>query len=207
MNLIALTNATEEMLNAEISIIGIIIVVVVWVLSWLFKKKEESQFELPPELKSQREKASPPPAARSWEEELRRILEDRPAPAPPPPLVREVSPPPRVYTPPPPPLEVDEPHIQVTFPTLQPRIERTFQPLQGLTEAAHRYGQALSLEERVSRHMGNVTTHRVGTTSVLRRELSPGVRDVLQGLRTPSGVRSAVIAQVILGPPRALEGV
>jgi hypothetical protein len=197
---------SPETFQAGFSVLGIIIVVVVWALSALFKRKEDDQTELPPELKGPRSrKPAQPPVARSWEEELRRVL-GQPAAAPPP-LVREVPPPvqqvhrPRVSAPPPP----IEPHIQVTLPPPRPRIEPMFQQLAGLTEATQRYEQAMTLEQRVTKHMGDVTSHRVGTTTVVRREIAPEVFQAISAVRTGQGARAAVLASIILGPPRALE--
>jgi hypothetical protein len=197
---------SPETFQAGFSILGIIIVVVVWALSALFKRKEEDQTELPPELKGPPRSRNPsqPPVAKSWEEELRRVL-GQPTAAPPP-IVREVTRPtptvhrPRVPSPPP-----IEPHIQVTLPPPRPRIEPMFQHLPGLTEATQRYDQAMTLEQRVTKHMGEVTSRPVGTTSVVRREIAPEVFQAISAVRTGQGARAAVLASIILGPPRALE--
>src|SRR5882672_2256703 len=162
-------------MKAGFSITWLIIVVVIWALSAIFKKKEEDQAELPPELKPRHGRPQQPPVTRSWEEELRRVLGETVAP-PPPPVVREViHPPPPAHRPrmtAPPPIE---PHIEVALPPPRPRIEPMFQHLPGLTEATQRYDEAMTLEQRVTRHMGDVTSHPVGTTSVVRREIAPEV--------------------------------
>src|SRR5437868_187392 len=82
---------SPETLQASFSVIGIVIVVVVWALSALLKRKEDNQTELPPEVKGppRSRNASQPPVAKSWEEELRRVL-GQPA-ATPPPIVREAT--------------------------------------------------------------------------------------------------------------------
>src|ERR1043166_1622148 len=110
----------QHTLHAGFSIIGLSIVAIIWILSAIFKKKEEGgdQFELPPELNPRRGQAPPQPVARSWEEELRRVLE-QPAAPPPPPVIHEAVPAPqpihRPHVPMPAPVAVIEPHIQVTL--------------------------------------------------------------------------------------------
>jgi len=201
-----MSNPVEHSLQAGFSVVGIIIVVIIWVLSALFKRKEENESELPPELKKRSGTPPSQPTARSWEEELRRVLGETVEPAPPPPIVREIThPAPPVHRPrmpAPPPIE---PHIEVALPPPRPRIEPMFQHLPGLTEATQRYDEAMTLEQRVTRHMGDVTSHPVGTTSVVRREIAPEVFQAISAVRTRQGARAAVLASIILGPPRALE--
>lgn len=191
------------MLAAGSSLIGLLVFLAIAVISSMLKKRQEEPFELPPELKPRR--GSPPPQeprARSWEDELRRLLEESPAP---PPLVREV-PPARSYLPPPIPEAVgDAGHIEVDLPDPQPKIEPHFQNLSGLAPAQGRYAEAVQIQERVSRHMTDLTHHRVGNTSVQHQSVTPEVRDVVGALRNPRTLRTAMMAAVILGPPRALE--
>jgi hypothetical protein len=200
----------QHTLHAGFSIIGLIIVAIIWILSAIFKKKEEGgdQFELPPELKPRRGQAPPQPVARSWEEELRRVLE-QPAAPPPPPMIREAvsAPQPihRTHVPMPAPVAVIEPHIQVTLVSPHQHVQPAFQHLPGLTDSSERYAQAMSLEERVTRHMGDVTSHRVGTTAAVHREFAPELYDAVSAIRTRRGARSAILASIIIGPPRALE--
>jgi hypothetical protein len=185
---------------AEINVIGIIIAIVVTIVASLVKKKQPAdEWELPPELKPRRDAAPQPPKVSRWEEELRRVLQEQ---SPQPPIVRQVPPPiPPVqeYQP------EYEPHMQVELPTPQPQIEHAFQPLAGLTEATQRYTAATALEQRVQQHMQTVTTHRVLATSVQHKMLAPELREVMNSLHQPKGVRAAILASVILGPPRAFE--
>jgi hypothetical protein len=196
---------------ADISgLIGLIIFVVIAIVSALLKRKEEEPFELPPELKPRRDQPppqQPPPVARRWEEELRELLGDRPAP---PPIVRQQPPPPMPRTVRPEPAheflsESEEPHIEVSERTKNPRIEPTFQSFGGMAESGSRYSDASHLQERVTQHLAGVTRHRVGTTSVLRRETSADARELASMLRHPQTIRRAMLASIILGPPRALE--
>lgn len=184
-------------------LVGLIIFAVIAIISALLKKKEEEPFELPPELKPRGDQPKPP--RRSWEEELRRVLEQAEAP---PPIVQHV---PAHLPPPPPPVPSvehgwDEGRIEVTLPTPQPNITHTFHSPRGLVESEERYAGAASLQERVSLHMADVTRHRVGTTLVQRAAASIEATDAAQIIRTHRGVRTALIASIILGPPRALEG-
>jgi hypothetical protein len=193
---------------AELSIIGIIIAVVVAIVAAFLKRKQpEEEWDLPPELKPRRDQPPPQPAARSWEEELRRVLQDRPAPPPivqpvPPPIPRPVMPRPAI----PQAMEYDpEPHLQVELRVPPPQIEHTFQPFAGLTEATQRYAQAASIEQRVQQRMKHVTTHRAGTTSVQHTAMAPELLALVASLHNHKGARAAILASVILGPPRAFE--
>ena len=188
---------------SHINLIGLIVIAAIWILSALFKRKEDAPTELPPELKPRRGQPPPPPAAPSnWEEELRRVL-GQPA-AEPPPIIHASRPPPR-RAPPPPPVPAYEPHIHVSLPDPQPHIEPHFQPLPGLTESDARYAEAMTLEQRVTRHMSDITRSPVGTTAAVRREIAPEVYEAVSAIRTQRGARAAVLASIILGPPRALE--
>lgn len=189
---------------ADISgLIGLIVFVVIAIVASFLKRKEES-FELPPELKPRREQPpqappppySAPPVKRSWEEELRALLEDRPAP---PPITQQAPP-----VPPP-----------IIYPTarrieVQPEDEeggRTapFPASSGFRESNTRYAEASHLQQRVMSRMAEVSRHRVGTTLVERRAISAEAQELVTALRSPKGVRHAVLASIILGPPRALE--
>lgn len=189
-------------MKAGVSVIWMIIVVVVWALAAIFKRKEQDEFELPPELKPRRDEPQPP-AARRLEEELRRMLE----PAAPPPIIHEATHPaeslrPRMFAPP---VATVESEMQLVPPPPEPRLEPKFQHLPGLTESTQRYAEAMTLEQRVTRHMSEVTSHRVGTTSVVRGEIAPEIRESVHAIRTRAGARSAILASIILGPPRALD--
>ncbi len=186
----------------HINLIGLIIVVVIWVLSAIFKRKQDAQSELPPELKPRRGQPPASPAASNWEEELRRVLGQ--SPSEPPPMIHKSRPLPHRASAPPP-LPAYEPHIQVSLPDPQPNIEPHFQHLPGLTESTERYAEAMTLEQRVTRHMSDVTRTPVGTTATVRREIAPEVFEAVSAIRTQRGARAAVLASIILGPPRALE--
>jgi hypothetical protein len=208
------------MLAAISGLIGLVVFIAIAIISSLLKRKEGGDFELPPELKSRRDKPprQEPAPARNWEEQLRQLLEERPAP---PPIVEELPPPApawqgqpqqviasrapgkpaiRAIRPPDP-----EPHIEVALRPPSPQIEPSFQQLPGLTDSDARYTAASHLQERVVQHLAEVTRHRVGTTSVTRHEISPEVRDAIGLVRDHKAIRAAMLASIILGPPRALE--
>ena len=193
----------------HINLVGLIIIAAIWILSALFKRKEDTSTELPPELKARRgHSPPPPPAASNWEEELRRVL-GQPAVEVPPPVFTPPARTVRRPAAPPPPLPDDmEAHIEVSLATPSPNIEPTFQPLAGLTESTQHYAQAASLQERVQQHMRSLTTHRVGSTvasSIGQQGVSPEFRELIDALHKPTGARSGIVASIIFGPPRGLE--
>ena len=188
---------------ADISgLIGLIVFVVIAIVASLLKRKEEP-FEIPPELRPRRDhppQAPPPPysrppVTRSWEEELRALLEDR---TPPPPVIQHAPPPvppPSVYP------KTHRPQVAED----EGEMEPSFMAPSGLRESDARYADAAHLQQRVTNRLAEVTRHRVGTTSVQRREASNEARELIDSLRHPQSVRRAVLASIVLGPPRALE--
>lgn len=177
------------------NLIGLLIFAVIAILSAVLKKKEkdeEETFELPPELKPRRDQNEPP--KRSWEEELRKLLEDRLPQAP---VVRPVAPPVIEPTWAEGPAEVSAPEA---------RLEPAFAGPEGFCPPEARFSDAAHLQERVALHMADVTQHRVGSTSVQRVKVSPEILEVSEMVRSRRGARAAIIASIILGPPRALEG-
>lgn len=75
-----------------------------------------------------------------------------------------------------------------------------------LEQSAQAFLRASNLESRVADHMrgidARVTSHVVAE---VRREKSPAVREALALVRNRQSQRAAIIAGVILGPPKALE--
>ena len=195
---------------SSINYIGLIIVAVIWILSALFKRKEDTSTELPPELQPRRGPPAAPPAAANWEEELRRVLGQSTAEPPPPPVIAQPARPvfrSVVAAPPPRPGEMEE-HLEVSLPVPQPQIEPAFQPLAGLTESPQHFAEAASLHERVQQHMHDLTTHRAGSTAVTSvgpQGVAPEYRELVKAFHNPAGARSAIVASVIFGPPRGLE--
>lgn len=179
---------------AELNIIGIIIAVVVAIVASLLKKKQpEEEWELPPELKPRRDQPQQPPKVSRWEEELRRVLEDRPAP---PPIVR--------HEPPPIPQMEEYQSSSDEGAQEEPAVPR----LHALTESAEHHAHAASLWQRTQDqlHQLHGPTHRaLPPASVRHVALAPELRELLGSLHHPKGARAALLASVILGPPRAFE--
>jgi hypothetical protein len=198
-----------ELMLADIgNLVGLLIFAIIAILSAVLKKKqkaEEEDFELPPELRPPRDR-EPAPRARNWEEELRNLLEERPTP---PPVVRHI-PHARPAVPPPimQPAESDWMETETSSEGPQhipaPRFETVpFVPLEEQA-AARRFAEATALHDRVA-HQYLPGIHHAGTTSVERAKQSEEIVAVKDLLRTGRGARAAVIASIILGPPRALE--
>lgn len=187
--------------------ITLVVFIAIAIISSLLKRKEETQ-ELPPELRPRGRRPQPAPSS-SWEEELRRVLAETVLPAPPvaprlPPLrpvVRKVPPPIPASEP-----DSDEGGIEVSLPAPPPFAAPVFTQLPGLVESQERYAGAAQLQERVAQHMSDVIRRPVGTTAAHHTLFPAETVEATRALRTRGGARAAIIASIILGPPRALEG-
>jgi hypothetical protein len=75
----------------------------------------------------------------------------------------------------------------------------------GLEQSSRAYQRASRLEDRVAEQLrrvhDQVTIHKQTAT---RKEAAPAVRQALGLLRGRTSQRAAIVAAVILGPPRAL---
>ena len=187
-----------------------IFVVIAIISSWLKKKQEPEdeswpgQSPSPPDRPAERPK--PRPKAASWEEELRRLLEgDEPASAPAPPvIVHEAPRPPRSPSAVPPLRPVPPP---------VPAIERDEEDiglpvhLPPLTQSVQAYQRASQLDlqvaERLRRIEQQVTHHTIAPKVDVT---SPEILAGKSMLRDRKALRSAIVATVILGPPKAFEG-
>lgn len=74
-----------------------------------------------------------------------------------------------------------------------------------LTESRQAYQRASELGKTMSQHIERVSGQRVLATTVTRRASSPEVAQVVGLFRNARTTRQAVIAAVILGPPRSLD--
>jgi hypothetical protein len=182
---------------AEISVIGIIVAIIVTIIASLAKKKQpDDEWELPPEPQPKRDRQpNAPPKVSRWEEELRRVLGEHSAP---PPIVRPAVPPPLIV----PREEYQQSSDEgVSEEPVVPRLH-TF------SEATDTYAHASTLLERTQEqlHQLHGSTHRAASPATVRHaELAPEVRALVQSLRQPQTARTAILASIILGPPRALE--
>ena len=180
--------------------------------SWWKKRQgepEDTDDESPWPKPAQRRPAPPrPEPASNWEEELRRVLEGPPAPTPPPV-------PPVVPTPPPRPA-VARPYLakssipvpdegreeEIGLPVKMPTMAESAQAfLHGRTighrTAAHFHG----VEQQVTRHI----PHEHAGEARHRHTRSPDAARGLELLRERSTQRAAIIASIVLGPPKSLE--
>ena len=72
--------------------------------------------------------------------------------------------------------------------------------------AASVFQKASGLDVAVAERMSKVTGHRVAQAAVVKHKTgSPEVAQVVSLFRNPRAARQAVIASLILGPPRGLE--
>ena len=197
-------------------IIAVLFLLASAISSWMKKRKEaeaEKERSAPPHRPHS---AGSPPLQQpaqpvSWEEELRRLLQGEtpgPQPIPPPIVVHET------HRPAPPPLAPPEPEPVHRHRTVFDVVEESnpvdvdvqprFQPMPELTESAYAYSQASQLGQKVEGHLRQVTEHPVGTTSVARKVATPEAAAALALLRRPHLARTAILASIIIGPPRAL---
>lgn len=194
-------------------VIFLLVVVVLSLLhGWWKKRKGEPETETEsdtwPGQKPSRPPTSPPagrPAppskAASWEEELRRLLQgEEPArPAPPPVIVQQPrsAPPPLPRAAPRPVLvEQSDPDMARGLPVKMPSLEHS----------AQAFLRASQLESKVAAHMQRVdqqvTTH---PKLDLKKEVSPAIRQAIGLVRNRQSQRAAIIAGIVLGPPKAME--
>ena len=111
-----------------------------------------------------------------------------------------------------PPLYVEEPVPEpepVSRIDLSPKLEEVPEPLPYLSATQETYTQAGQLHERVTERMEDVDEqvrgHSVGLGT--REDLTPqDIADAVAMVRRPDTARQAIIASVILAPPKALEG-
>lgn len=150
----------------------------------------------------------------SWEEELRRLLEgDTPAAPPPmrpPPVV--ITQAPRAIPPAPPPLmrpTFAPPPRPVPVIVSPPPVPVTFAaPSRGLAtlqESSQAYERASALDTTVAQFMQGVSDHPVQLTRVVRQQTSPELLQAISLFQNARSARQAIIASIILGPPKALE--
>jgi hypothetical protein len=75
-----------------------------------------------------------------------------------------------------------------------------------LTQSAQAYLRASQLESKVAQHLQRVDEQVTKHAKVERkREVSPVVRQTIGLLRDRQSQRAAILASVVLGPPKAME--
>jgi hypothetical protein len=196
-------------------LIFLLVVVVLSMLhSWWKKRKGEPETEGESESwpgekpgrttsTSPAGRPTPPPSkAASWEEELRRLLQgEEPA--------RPSSPPVVVQLPPPLPRAVARPALRpVVIQQIDPDMEKGLPvKMPTLEHSAQAFLRASQLESKVATHMQRVdqqvTTHQ---KIELRKQIAPEIRQAISLVRQRQSQRAAIIAGIVLGPPKAMEG-
>ncbi len=171
-----------------------LVVLVIMVLSGLANLIKKFQGQ--PRDTSWEDESQPSPSKpqQSWEEELRRMLEEKPKTVAPPVLA------PTAYRP----------------ATLRPSATANRQEegpaspaLAHLTQSATVYERASMLHERVAAHLHQVDErtelHRPAVPIVHTKKRSAEAHAAVTLLRNPAHARQAIIASLILGPPKSLE--
>jgi hypothetical protein len=74
-----------------------------------------------------------------------------------------------------------------------------------MTESKTAYERASQLDKNVAEHIDRVQGQRVLATFVVRRQASPELAQAVSLFKNARTARQAVIASLILGPPRSLE--
>jgi len=214
------TSSPDEPLLGGLDTFWILLLIVLGsaINEWLKKKKQMSRKDSsPPQMPRP---ASPRPTATSnWEEQLRRLLDGempvaKPPPVAPPPvrpvIVQEPKPSPpqrRVVAASPvastAPLALSGPGTAEAAKTVEVH-------LQALKESAAAYQRASHLHEGVAEHLKRVeemTEHHPGKIPTAHRPgFSTEAAQTIALIRNPRTVRKAMIASLIFGPPKALEG-
>jgi hypothetical protein len=195
-------------------LIFLLVVVVLSMLhSWWKKRKGEPETETesepwpgqkpnrPPKSPPAGRPGPPPSKAASWEEELRRLLQgEEPARPAPPPVVVQLPPPlPRAASRPAPRpiiVEQSDPDMDKGLPVKMPTLEHS----------AQAFLRASQLESKVASHMDRVG-HQVTAHPKLetRKEVAPTIRQAIGLVRQRQSQRAAILAGIILGPPKAME--
>ena len=95
------------------------------------------------------------------------------------------------------PVVVVDPDMETGLPVRMPTLEKS----------AQAFLRASQLESKVAEHMQRVgeqvTTHK---KIEVRRGVSPEIRQAIGLVRNRQSQRAAIIAGIVLGPPKAMEG-
>jgi hypothetical protein len=74
-----------------------------------------------------------------------------------------------------------------------------------LEESSRAYLRASQLDKTVAQHINRVPSEPVKLTTVVHKQISPEVAQVVSLFKNPRAARQAVIASIILGPPKGME--
>jgi hypothetical protein len=208
-------------------ITALVLLVVSALATWMKKKAADGRGDSPSDSPQTPPTNQPRPSPRptSWEEELRRLLEGQSTPKPPPPMrpptMRPA--PPVVATrpqsaPPAPPMVIKPvlvpPERRAVVPMsspaptplpVPPGVQVSAAQLAPMNQSREAYERASQLDKNVAAHIDRVPGQRVLATSVVRRNIPPEITQVVSLFKSARTARQAVIASLILGPPRASE--
>jgi len=213
MNLFAATSGWEGLLV----LVGFMVVSAI--ANWLKGKRQTSDETdtFPRESQPPSPGRQPVPRPRSraldWEEELRRILgEESPSPAPPPPIIPSQAPAPvarRVVVEPAPRTLATLEESSTAYrraEQLDEKMEERVRQRAAMSESTAAYQLAATLDTKTEVQLRQVTESPVRLTRVARRgAVSPEIVQTVALGRQPGTARQAILASVILGPPKALE--
>lgn len=208
------------------SLIAFVVILLLSGLSnWLRQRKgvppaapEEEEAETPPPLRPLRRareteepapESAPPQTPFDLERELRRLFGEEPAPPPPPP------PPPLIEAAP---AESAPPRLPTPTPASTTSLDALPAPsreIATLAEAEAAYQRASALDE-LARAKVEAARARAEAAKLLAaqrraeaaarlRGRPPEVEAVLTALQSPRTARQAILATIILGPPKALD--
>jgi hypothetical protein len=211
------------------SLITTIVIVVIAAIATWFKKlgqpqntDEDSRMRRSVTMPRPNQPGQPRPSSTprpqsgpvSWEEELRRLLEGgtpaAPPPMRPPPVV--ITQAPRAIQPAPPPLMrptfAPSPRpvpVIISPPPVPIYGETRPRELANLQESSTAYERASALDTTVAQYMQGVSDNPVQLTTVVRNQTSPELLRAISLFQNARSARQAIIASIILGPPKALE--
>ena len=194
-----------------------------WIYNWITKKSQQHPGASPEEPHPSVPPAVPPrhapsSAAGSWEEEIRRLLGEAP-PVPPPasPLPRSASPsPPPVLVTPPRPVAAPRPAVRKpalpSAGSLQPVLVEPeaapARPLAKLEQSRAALQRAGQLHESVAKQLLEIDRQTDWRTQKAtargRKSASADAHAAVALVRNPRSARQAVVASLLLGPPKSL---
>jgi len=212
------------------SLITLLIFVGISVLSTWLKRRQKPDDTSTPPLPSQPQRT---PKSANWEEELRRLIEGEEAPAAPPPVVVQETPRPapmpRALQPPPLPRPApvviapeeneEDKGLTVQLPTLtqsaqaylrgstlDDKVEEQMRQRGAMAESSAAYQRASQLEAKVAAHFRQVTEQVAHFTAAPHaKAVAPHIVSARALIHSRPSLQSAIVASLILGPPKALE--
>jgi hypothetical protein len=185
--------------NGIEQIVIVIAVVLFSIISNLIQNKKKGG----PQSGTPRRRPSEPPvphwpSPNQWQEEVRRLLERGETTRRPPPLVASI-PSPQEQTPQAPPIRASS--------RRQSAEEETLSPASPLRASVTAYTRAAQLDREVGERLQVIEkeTEQAKPARIAAAPLPMGAREFRRWTRSPEAARSALIASLIFGKPKALE--